>query len=42
MPSSFKTDKKNIQFKDAADVFSEYFLNIADNLQKHRQYEFTP
>jgi hypothetical protein len=22
------------QFKDAADVFNEYFLNIADNLQK--------
>jgi hypothetical protein len=36
IPSSFKMDNKNIQFKDAADVFNEYFLNIADNLQKHK------
>lgn len=35
MPSSFKMDNKDIQFKDAADVFNDYFLNIADNLQTH-------
>jgi hypothetical protein len=28
-------DNMNFQFKDAADVFNEYFLNIADNLQTH-------
>jgi hypothetical protein len=28
-------DNKNSQFKDAADVFNECFLNTADNLQKY-------
>jgi hypothetical protein len=28
-------DNKNIQFKDAADAFNEYFLNIADSLQTY-------
>jgi hypothetical protein len=28
-------DNKNIQSEDAADVFNDHFLNIADNLQTH-------
>lgn len=35
MPSTFKMDNMNIQFKDAAGVFNDYFLNIADNLRSH-------
>jgi hypothetical protein len=35
MPSSFKMDNKDLKSEDAADVYSDYFLNIADNLQPH-------
>jgi hypothetical protein len=35
MPTMFKMDNKNIQFKDAADAFNEYFLNISDSLQTY-------
>jgi hypothetical protein len=35
MPVTFKLDNKNIQSKDAADAFNEYFLNIAHSLQTH-------
>jgi hypothetical protein len=37
VPATLKMDNKNIQFKDAADAFNEYFLNIADSLQTHTE-----
>jgi hypothetical protein len=33
MPSSFKMNNKDIQSEDAAEVFKDYFLNTAGNLQ---------
>jgi hypothetical protein len=34
MPSSFKMDNKDIKSEDVADVFNDYLLAIADNLQR--------
>jgi hypothetical protein len=42
MPSSFKMDNKDIQSEDAADVFNDYFWNIADNLQPHIDNVISP
>jgi hypothetical protein len=42
MPSSFKMDNKDIQSEGAADVFNDYFLNIADNLQPHTDNIISP
>jgi hypothetical protein len=42
VPSSFKMNGRNIQFKHAAGVFNEYFFNVADNLQTHTNNIFSP
>jgi hypothetical protein len=35
-------DDRNLQFNDVADVFSEYYLNIADNLQTYIDKTISP
>jgi hypothetical protein len=42
IPAVFKKDNKTIQSKDVADLFNEYFFNIAHSLQTHPDESDSP
>ena len=42
MPSSFKTDNNVFQSEVAAEVFNDYFINVAKDLQSQTDNKTSP